>query len=250
MLATGGCSICDLQMIGHRDHRAELGRAHAGPRPPRGDASTLAPILAIAASISPRMSCAESCADREVAGLGVDAVAEVAAFVLRVVVGRQSIESTLKPVLYGSALKRTSSNTKNSASGREDRVADAHGLDHRLGLLACRADRGCRARRWSARECRRRSRAWSRRRTDRSPRSRVRHQAHVGSVDRLPAGDRGAVEHRAFREHVFIDHALVEGHVLPLAARIGERRSTYFTSLSFIIFSTSLPSSWVAFPCG
>jgi hypothetical protein len=51
---------------------------------------------------------------------------------------------------------------------------------------------------------------------------RVRHQVHVGFVDRLPSGDRGAVEHLAFGEGVLLDHADVEGDVLPLAARIGK----------------------------
>src|ERR1041385_1001183 len=41
-------------------------------------------------------------------------------------------------------------------------------------------------------------------------------------MDRLPAGDRGTVEHLAFGEGVLLDHRLVEGNVLPLAARIGE----------------------------
>ena len=36
---------------------------------------------------------------------------------------------------------------------------------------------------------------------------RIRHQVHVGLVDRLPAGDRGAVEHLAFGEGVLFDHA-------------------------------------------
>src|SRR5204863_9368689 len=57
---------------------------------------------------------------------------------------------------------------------------------------------------------------------------RVRHQVHVGFVDRLPAGDRGAVEHQAFREHVLVDQAGVEGDVLPLAARVGETQVDVF----------------------
>jgi hypothetical protein len=56
----------------------------------------------------------------------------------------------------------------------------------------------------------------------------IRHQAHVGLVDRLPAGDRGAVEHAAFGEGVLFDHRLVEGHVLPLAARVGEAEVDVF----------------------
>ena len=57
---------------------------------------------------------------------------------------------------------------------------------------------------------------------------RVGHQRHVGFVDRLPAGDRGAVEHQAFREGLFVDQRLIEGHVLPLAARIGESQIDVF----------------------
>jgi hypothetical protein len=56
----------------------------------------------------------------------------------------------------------------------------------------------------------------------------VGHQAHVGFVDRLPAGNRRAVEHQAFGERVLFDHADVEGHVLPLAARIGEAQVDVF----------------------
>jgi hypothetical protein len=52
----------------------------------------------------------------------------------------------------------------------------------------------------------------------------VQHQHHVGLVDRLPAGDGRAVEHDAVGEHVFVDLADVHGHVLHLAARIGEAK--------------------------
>ena len=48
------------------------------------------------------------------------------------------------------------------------------------------------------------------------------HQRHVGVVDRLPAGDRRAVEHQAVGQGVFVDLRQVEGDVLPLAARVGE----------------------------
>jgi 1,2-phenylacetyl-CoA epoxidase catalytic subunit len=40
--------------------------------------------------------------------------------------------------------------------------------------------------------------------------------------DRLPAGDRGAVEHEAFVEEVLVDLIGHDRHVLQLAARIGE----------------------------
>jgi hypothetical protein len=45
----------------------------------------------------------------------------------------------------------------------------------------------------------------------------------------------------AFREGLLLDHPDIEGHVLPLAARIGvNRKSAHFTSLSLIIFRTFL----------
>ena len=62
-------------------------------------------------------------------------------------------------------------------------------------------------------------------------RGRVGHQHHVGFVDRLPAGDRGAVEHQAFGEGLLIDLRHVEGDVLQLAARIGEAKVDIFDLL-------------------
>jgi hypothetical protein len=50
----------------------------------------------------------------------------------------------------------------------------------------------------------------------------VGHQLHVGGFDRLPAGDRRAVEHEAFFEEVLVDLIGHDGHVLQLAARVGE----------------------------
>ena len=50
----------------------------------------------------------------------------------------------------------------------------------------------------------------------------VRLQQHVGLIDGLPAGDGRAIEHGAFVEEVVIDHHQVEGHMLPLAARVSE----------------------------
>jgi len=50
----------------------------------------------------------------------------------------------------------------------------------------------------------------------------IRHQLHVRLVDRLPAGDRRAVEHEAFLEEFLVDDVDVEGDVLQLAARVGE----------------------------
>src|ERR1700676_2106801 len=50
----------------------------------------------------------------------------------------------------------------------------------------------------------------------------------VGFLDRLPAGERRAVEHQALGEGLLFDHADVEGHMLPLAARIGETQVDVF----------------------
>ena len=50
----------------------------------------------------------------------------------------------------------------------------------------------------------------------------VRLQDHVALVDRLPAGDRAAVEHEAVGQHVLVDHARGHGQMLPLALGIGE----------------------------
>ncbi|OIQ88981.1 hypothetical protein GALL_291610 [mine drainage metagenome] len=51
---------------------------------------------------------------------------------------------------------------------------------------------------------------------------RIRHQFHVGLVDRLPASDRRAVEHEAFVKEVFVDQIGDDGDVLQLAAWVGE----------------------------
>ena len=52
----------------------------------------------------------------------------------------------------------------------------------------------------------------------------VRHQGHVGFVDRLPAGDRGTVEHDAIGEGLFLDGADVLRGMVHLAARVGEAK--------------------------
>ena len=50
----------------------------------------------------------------------------------------------------------------------------------------------------------------------------VRHQDHVGLVDALPSGDRGAVEHLAVVEEVLVDDVRGNRDVLFLAACVGE----------------------------
>src|SRR5690606_26559814 len=52
----------------------------------------------------------------------------------------------------------------------------------------------------------------------------VRLEDHVGLVDRLPAGDRRAVEHQAFLERVLVDDLRDHRQVLPLALGIGEAK--------------------------
>ncbi len=59
------------------------------------------------------------------------------------------------------------------------------------------------------------------------------HQHHVGFVDRLPAGDRGAVEHRTVGQKVFVNRGQIEGDVLPLSARVGEAQ---IDVLDFLFF--------------
>jgi hypothetical protein len=50
----------------------------------------------------------------------------------------------------------------------------------------------------------------------------IRHQGHVGIVDRLPSGNRRSVEHDPFGEQLFVHGGDVLRQVLPLAARVGE----------------------------
>jgi hypothetical protein len=50
----------------------------------------------------------------------------------------------------------------------------------------------------------------------------VRLEDHVGFVDRLPAGDRAAVEHEAVGQIVLVDDARGHGQMLPLALGVGE----------------------------
>ncbi len=53
-------------------------------------------------------------------------------------------------------------------------------------------------------------------------RARVERQDHVGLVDALPARDRGAVEHLAVAEQLFVDEPRRDRHVLLFAARVRE----------------------------
>ena len=161
---------------------------------------------------------------REIAALGAHAVAEVAALDQRVRVDRQFVGVELEAGVVGIGPEAHVVEHEEFGFGAEKGgVADAGRLQIGFGLLGDAArvaviglagggienvadddQRGSREERVHA------------------GRGRVRHQRHVGFVDRLPAGDRGAVEHQAVGEGVFVDQRLVEGDVLPLAARIGE----------------------------
>ena len=69
----------------------------------------------------------------------------------------------------------------------------------------------------------------------------VGHQLHVGLVDRLPAGDRGAVEHDAVGEGVLVHRvrtSMVTCCILPRGSV--KRRSTNLMSSSLIFFSDAL----------
>ena len=167
---------------------------------------------------------------REIALLGADMVAEIAAFVVGVGVGREFRRVELEAGIVGIGLVLDVVEHEELGLGaEEDRVADPHRLDHGLGLLgdAARiavvglaggrlehvADQhhgGLGEERIDGGGCR------------------IGHQAHVGLVDGFPAGDRGAVEHLAFGEGLLFDHGDVEGDVLPLAARIRESKIDVF----------------------
>ena len=59
----------------------------------------------------------------------------------------------------------------------------------------------------------------------------VGHQFHVRSLDRLPAGDRRAVEHHSFFQHVLVERGGDQCHMLQLSARIRETQIDVFTVL-------------------
>ncbi|MND83021.1 hypothetical protein D3C80_748680 [compost metagenome] len=53
---------------------------------------------------------------------------------------------------------------------------------------------------------------------------RIGHEHHVGLVDRLPATDRGTVEHDTIGEHVLVDGGNIHRHMLQLAAWVGKAK--------------------------
>ena len=162
--------------------------------------------------------------DREVAALGLDAVAEIAAVVIGVAVRRQLGGIELEAGVVG--VRHEAHVVEHEELGLRadiDRVADAGRLQEGLGLLgdAARVAVVGLARRRLEDVAGDRHRGGGEERVHAGG-GRVGHEGHVRLVDRLPAGDRRAVEHDAVGEHVLVDDRDVEGHVLPLAARVGE----------------------------
>ena len=161
---------------------------------------------------------------REVALLEADVVAEIAALIFGVGIGRKLDRVELEAGVVG--LRRILDVVEDEELGfrsEEHGVADAHGLHHGLGLpgdaarIAVVRLAGGRLEHVADQ----RQGGLGEEGID-AGRGGIRHQVHVGLVDCLPAGNRGAVEHLAFGKGVFFDHADVESDVLPLAARIGE----------------------------
>ena len=139
---------------------------------------------------------------REVAFFGADAMAEIAAFVVGVRIGRQFDRVELKAgVVRVYLVFHVVEHEELGFGSEEDRVADAHRLDHGLGLLGDAARIAVIGLAGGRLEnvANQRHRGFSKKWIDAGSR-RIRHQAHVGFVDRLPAGDRGAVEHHGLRQ--------------------------------------------------
>ena len=161
---------------------------------------------------------------REVALLGPDPVAEIAALIVGVGIGREFDRVELEAgIVRRRAVADVVEHEELGLGAEKDGVADAHRLDHALGLLGDAARvaivglAGGRLEHVADQN----QRGLGEERID-AGRGRVRHQAHVGFVDRLPAGDRGAVEHLPSANVSSSIMADVESDVLPLAARIGE----------------------------
>jgi hypothetical protein len=212
--------------------------------------STLQPMLAIAASISSacpaRILTAAPGSSRPWCRCG----GRDCRLVVGVGVGREFDGVELEAGVVGIGLERTSSKTKNSASGPKKMVSPMpHRLDHSpRPSWRCRAGRGCRARRSVGSSTSQNSdqRGLGEERID--ARGAGPASGHVGLVDRLPAGDRGAVEHLAFGEGVFVRSSTSKVTCCHLPRGSVKRKSTYFTSLSLIIFRHLWRSSWNAFP--
>ena len=146
---------------------------------------------------------------REIALLEADVVAEIAALVFGVGIGREF--DGVEPEAGVVGLRGILDVVEDEELGlrpEEHRVADAHALTMAFGLLGDAARIAVVGLAGGRLEhvADERQRRLGEERIDAGGR-RVRHQVHVGFVDRLPAGDRGAVEHLAFGERVFLDHA-------------------------------------------
>jgi hypothetical protein len=162
--------------------------------------------------------------DGEIAALGARTVAEVAAFILAAGVGRQ-LDIVDLEVRLGVVRVELHVVEHEEFGFRADvyGVADARGLQIRLGAL------GGRARIAGVEFAGRGFDDVAEHDQHRGGRERIGVdrveiglQDHVRLVDRLPALDRGAVEHQAVGEFIFAHHAGDHGEVLPLALGVGE----------------------------
>ena len=163
---------------------------------------------------------------REVAALGAGPVAEVAHLVVGAGVGRQlgAVEAESGIVgLDGEADVVEDEELRLRAE--HDAVADAGLLEIGLGALGDRAGIAlvhlARGRLEHVAEDR--HRRLREERVDVRAR-RIGHERHVGRLDAFPAGDGGAVEGIAVREHALVDARAVRRDVLHLAFGVGEAK--------------------------
>ena len=167
---------------------------------------------------------------REVALLEPDVVTEIAALVVGVGVGRKFHRIELEAGVVG--LRDVFDVVEDEELGlrpEEDGVAHAHGLDQTFRLPGDRARVAVvgLARQRFERVADQDHRRLGVERIDAGA-FRIGHELHVGLVDRLPAGDRGAVEHDALAERILLDRRDISRDVLPLAARVGETEIDVF----------------------
>jgi hypothetical protein len=159
---------------------------------------------------------------REIAALHAGTMAHVAAVVARAGVPRalHRVDDVAAAVqVVGPA--RAVEDEEFILGAEEARIRDAGGLEVGLGALGQRARIAVVAlhRRRFHDVATQEQRGFLEERIDHRGR-RIRHQDHVGLVDALPSGDRGAVEHLSVDEEVLVHHARRDGDVLFLPARI------------------------------
>ena len=162
--------------------------------------------------------------DREIAALDARTVTHVAGLVVGIVVGRQFGRVQLEAGVVGIGLVLHVVEHEELGFGADiDRVADTLGLEVGFCLL------GGAARVTVIGFARDRIENVADQHHGRLREERVHvrrlgvgHQHHVGLVDRLPARDRGPVEHHAVGKHVLVHRRNVHRDVLPLALRVGE----------------------------